>query len=172
MLKKISRYLGLVLGALTCLPLFVETWKYMVKVRGNSGQTSSYKAFDEIGSVAKIALGDNFSQFWLTLFGILTIVALVIAVVMIVVYVLDDLGVLKAQGLEKLLASLLTVVGIIALINVVICMLVNRRNVKDLETVYGLYGAVGAWLMPVFAIVGGGMAMYGVSTKSKKKKRK
>lgn len=172
MLKKISRYLGLILGALTCLPLFVETWKYMVKVGGNSGQTSTYKAFDEIGTIAKIALGDNFSQFWLTLFSILTIIALVIAVIMIVVYILDDLGVLKAQGIEKFLAVCLIAVGIIALINVVICMLVNKKSIKDTETVYGIYGAVGAWLMPVFAVVGGGMAMYGVSTKSKKKKKR
>lgn len=174
MVKKVIKYIGLVLGALTCLPMFVATWNYAISVNGEKSDPITYKLFDKVGTIEKTALGDHFSQFWLTLFQILVVVALVVAVLLIVVSVLDDLGVLKLQKVEKLLALVLAVVGLVALITVVIASIVNKNTIEVLtvKTVYGISGAVGAWLASVFAVVGGALVYCGVEAKKKSKKKK
>lgn len=173
MLKKIFRYLGLVLGALTCLPIFTATWNYVVTNGDKSEVLESYNLFDKFGEVAKKALGDKFAPFWFTLFQTLVVVMVVLAVVMLVVYILNDLGVLKAQKLEKLLSVVMVVLGILALVVVLIATVANKVEVKLISTtVYGIGGAVMAWLAPVFAVVGGALACYGANDKAKKKKRK
>lgn len=170
MVKKVIKYIGLVLGALTCLPMFVATWNYAISVNGEKSDPITYKLFDKVGTIEKTALGDHFSQFWLTLFQILVVVALVVAVLLIVVSVLDDLGVLKLQKVEKLLALVLAVVGLVALITVVVASIVNKNTIGVF--VYGISGAVGAWLASVFAVVGGALVYCGVEAKKKSKKKK
>ena len=173
MLKKIFRYLGLVLGLLTCLPIFTTTWNYVVTNGDKSEVVETYKLFDKFGDVAKGFLGDKFAPFWFTLFQILVIVMVVIAVVMLVVYLLNDLGVIKAQKLEKLLSVIMVIVGILALVTVLIATLSNKVEVKVLTTtVYGISGALMAWLAPAFAVVGGVLACVCASEKAKKKKKK
>lgn len=175
MLKKVFRYLGLVLGALVCLPFFTTTWKYFVTTNGEAiGDGVKYNLFDEFGKIETLALGDSYKEFWFTLFKILVIVALVVAVVLLVVYLLDDLKVLKLQKIEKVLAGLLVVVGLLMLVNVVIASIANKNVVEVLtvKTVYGITGSLGAWLSSAFAIVGGLLASYGAGKVSKGKKKK
>ena len=96
MVKKIFRYLGLVLGALTCLPIFIATWNFFTKVNDKQvGDPVAFKLFESTADAGKL-MGDNYQGFWFTLFQILIVVILVLAVVMIAVYVLNDIGVIKA----------------------------------------------------------------------------
>ena len=168
MVKKVLRYLGVVLGLLTCLPLFVAPFALVAK--SSLGESSTaVKLFEELDGV-KLSFklfGEDFQTIWITIFQIAVIVALVIAVVMLVVYLLDDLKVIKAQKIEKLLATLLIIVGIVALVSVALCSILNLVSKNNTSLVFT--GSVLGWLLPVFAIVGGILASMSVGKKSKKK---
>jgi len=176
MLKKVFKYLGLVLGLLTCLPLFVAPFALVGNNSvTNSSSSESYKLFadfDGLKNLYKLA-DKTFASFWVTLFQIAVIAALVVAVVMLVVYLFNDLGVVKAQKLEKLLAAVLVVVGIVALIAIALCSLTNviTTQIGSVKATTKFVGSVIGWLTPVFAIVGGALANYGSQGKSKKKKK-
>ena len=164
MLKKIFRYLGVILGLLTCLPMFVTTWNLVLE----DTTIAEYKLFDKVGDAEKLFFGDKFQQIWLTLLQIIVIVALVVAVVLAVVYILNDLKVIKAQKFEKLLSVVLLLLAIAGLVVVVIGSFTNVN--KFLTANYILLGGVGAWHFAVFGILGGIFAMIGACDKAKKRK--
>lgn len=172
MLKKLFRYLGVGLGLLTCLPLFLaNVWTFATKSSlGNS--SADYKLFDDFAGVetALAITNTEFASFFVTLLQIVVILAVVLAVLLMVVYILNDLGILKAQKFEKLIAVLLLVVVIVGLLAVLLSTIINKGSLGD--STGALVGGTGAWLFVVFGAVGAILAMLGASEPKKSRKRK
>ena len=168
------KYLGAVLGCLTCLPLFVAPFVLVAK-SGITDKTSSetYGLFADLSGLADgyKMYDKTFQSFWVTLFQIAVIVALVVAVVMLVVYILNDLGVLKLQKLEKVLATVLLVVGVVALVDIILCSLLNVATGEITKTTISFVGSFVGWLVPAFAILGGIFGIAGAGQKTKKKRK-
>ena len=174
-MKKIFKYLGAVLGCLSCLALFVAPFALVVGSNvSKSTASEEYGLFADLSGLSDLykLAGENFQPFWVTLFQIAVIVATTIAVVMLVVYILNDLGVIKAKKVEKLLSTLLIVVGIVGLVAVALCTMLNTYTVEALtvKTTTKFIATLLGWLVPVFAIAGGIVANLCADAKTKKKK--
>lgn len=176
MVKKVLKYVGLVLGVLTFLPLVVAPFVYKAKVANVAADDTSVKLFEDLEGFE--ILVKDFSPFWITLVRILVIAALVVAVLLLVVSVVNDLKVAKLQNVEKLLALVLAVVGVVALLAVVINQFANSHYEtaevlgKELTTGSGLVANLIGWLFPVFAVAGGALVYTSVEAPKKGKKRK
>ena len=176
MVKKVLKYVGLVLGVLTFLPLVVAPFVYKAKVANVAADDASVKLFEDLEGFDLLV--KDFSPFWITLTKILVVVALVVAVALLVVSVLNDLKVLKLQNVEKLLAVVLAVVGVVALVTLLINQFVNSNYEtvealgKKLTSGSGLVANFIGWLFPVFAIAGGALVYTSVEAPKKGKKRK
>jgi len=177
MLKKLFKYLGAVLGVLTCLPLFVAPFA-LVSSSTLTSKTSSqaFALFEDLSGVKDLySLADKtFGSFWVTLFQIAVIVALVLAVFLLVVMLLNDLKVAKAEKVEKLLATLLLVVGIVALVSIALLSFTNVIKTQGLgqTATTKFVGSSIGWLMPLLVIGIEIHAMLGASNAKKSKKRK
>ena len=175
MLKKVLKYVGLVLAICTGLPLVVAPLVYTVKVLGNS-DSSAFGLFEDLDGME--ILVKDFNPFWIHALQVLVITCFALACVMLVLALLNDLKVLKLQKIEKLLATVLMVVGTVALITVIINQFANSHYEaaevagKDVGSGSGLVANVLGWLFPVFALVGSGLVFAMVDTKKKSKKRK
>jgi len=176
MAKKVLKYIGLVLGVLTFLPLVVAPFVYKAKVANVASDDTSVKLFEDLEGFE--ILVKDFNPFWITLVRILVIVALVAAVLLLVVSVVNDLKVAKLQNVEKLLALVLAVVGVVALVAVVINQFANSNYEtaevlgKELTTGSSLVANLIGWLFPVFAVVGGALVYTSVESPKKGKKKK
>lgn len=179
MLKKVLKYVGLVLGILTALPLVVAPFMYKVKVANIAGDPTNVKLFEDLDGFKYLV--KDFNPFWINLFKVLVFVALAVAVVLLLVSLLDDLKVLKLQKVEKLLASVLAVVGVVALVVVLINQFVNSSYEttevlgKKVTSGSGFTANLVGWLFPVFALVGGLLTsaciQEGKSSKKSKKRK-
>ena len=176
MVKKVLKYVGLVLGVLTFLPLVVAPFVYKAKVANVAADDTSVKLFEELDAFELLV--KDFSPFWITLIRVMVIVALVVAVLLLVVSVLNDLKVVKLQNVEKLLALALAVVGVVALLVVLINQFVNSSYEttevlgKELTSGSGLVANLIGWLFPVFAVAGGALVYTSVEAPKKGKKKK
>jgi ABC-type sugar transport system permease subunit len=175
MQKKVLKYVGIALGLLAGLPLIVSPFIYKIMV-ANVATSENVKLFAELDGF-KILVKD-FNPFWITLIGILVIVAVSVAALLLVVSILDDLKVTKLQKVEKFLATILILVGMIALISVIINQFANSNYEstelagKKITSGSGLTSNIFGWLFSAFAIVGGMIARANTSTAKKGKKRK
>ena len=173
MTKKILKYAGLILGVLAGLPLVVAPFVYKIMV-ANNATSENVKLFAELDGF-KLLVKD-FNPFWITLIGILVIVAVSVAALLLVVSILDDLKVTKLQKVEKLLAVVLAIVGVVALVAVVVNQFANSNyetsELLDLTSGSGLTANIVGWLFPVFAIVGGLLTTANVAKPKKGNKRK
>lgn len=175
MAKKVLKYVGLVLGVLAGLPLVVAPFMYKVMV-ANNATSENVELFAELDGF-KLLVKD-FNPFWITLIGILVIVAVSVAALLLVVSILDDLKVTKLQKVEKLLAVVLAIVGVVALVAVIINQFANssyesvKLGDKNITSGSGLTANFMGWLFPVFAIVGGLLTTANVANPKKGKKRK
>jgi hypothetical protein len=174
-MNKILRYLGVIMGCLSCLALFVAPFGLVV----TSGLTKSsssegYGLFADLSGVDTVYKTANktFQPFWITVFQIAVITTLVVSAIMLLVYILNDLGVLKVKKIEKLLSVVLIVAGAIALVSIAGCSIFNTFSVEiaTVKTTTKFVGSLLGWLVSVFAILGGILAGVDSGKKGKKKK--
>ena len=148
--------LAIIVGALTCLPLFINVWVWKATNSGGETLTDVGGYFEDMEAYEKLFnVGDDKLPVWgSTLAGVAVIVALVATVIFALLAIVKMLGKSNKTlaSLQNLACLLMVLAGIVALVGSIAFVVMEY---KGLFATYSMTMAFGAIAGFVFPIVGG-----------------